>query len=254
MAARNVPIRSRFTYDTTTGPDPRSRDPDVIRTLHAEGAYLTPEQYDIMLAEADEEHESTASSGSAKALFEMWARKKGERLEDRIEKYMKAFSKRFNPDELSDAEIAELQEFGNLMNTPAFQNMPPAIQAQLLKSQTVGVHKTNKKSGDVVHIIKQVGYTLAWNAARAAALGPRAAATTLQNYPTLGGVGICAAGVAQWVATSMLYNFFYTAGGEMGHMVEQMPCNATGTMGGRRHRKTRKHRSKKAKRTVHRRR
>ena len=243
MATR--PTQSRFNPAEAVGPDINSTDPEELRSLHASGYTLTQAQYNILLDHADEEQDMSSSS-SARQLFESWAKNKGEKLENKIEKFLKGFQKKYNPDELTDQEIAELKQFGQLMDAAEFKKLSPKSQAKVIKRQTLGVHREHT-SGEVLYLLKKLSYKLSWKAAQAVVLGPQAAAWTLQNYPTLGGVGACAVTAGQWVAGQMLYNFFYNSASEMSHM-ETQSCNSTRAGGGKR-RRTRTHHTRKAKRT-----
>jgi hypothetical protein len=248
MASRQNITHSKYNPSTRVGTNPNTTDPDEINTLYVEtDGNISPAQYKILMAHADEELRTMSDNPSAKKLVLRWLEMKGESLDDKIDDLLKAFEARWNPEKLSDRDIAELKKFGDTLNSVNFTKLSPKSQAKILKSHVKAVKTDSTLNDEAKYLLKKIAYRAAWVAAQGVALGPKVIAKTLQSYPAVKALGSCAVTLTAWAAQNALFTFLYSGAAIMGEIAVAQ-CNTT-TTGGRRQRKTRQHRKIKTKRT-----
>ena len=242
---------SRSTFGQRRGPSRPRTDtmkPKEIRELYNEGVELSREQMLALIESSDRASAKASAKTDAKTFIQKWTNDKGVKLEDYIDTLFDEFEK-YNPSNLSEDDIDALKVFNHALNPEVFKQLSPARQVEMVETHRLGLKDRKSLQDKAKNVFKITAFNIAWYAAKGIALGPKAVASTLQNFDEIKHIGQCAATVGAWWLQTHALNFLYTNLAVMSTAAaESMGCNGSATAGGRR-RKTRKHRTKKMTRT-----
>jgi hypothetical protein len=229
----------RSTYGQEPGPSrprPNTMIPKEIRELYNEGVELSREQMLALIESNDKASAKASAKTDAKTFIRKWANDKGVKLEDYVDEMFEEFETRFNPSNLSEYDIDALKKFNHALNPAVFKQLSPAEQVEMLETHRLGLHDRKSVIDKAKNVFKITAFNIAWYAAKGIALGPKAVATTLQNFDELKNIGQCAATLGAWWLQTNAITFLYTNLAVMSTMAASQ-CNTTATAGGRKARK-----------------
>jgi len=214
------------------------KNPEILEQYFAQMKdAMTKEQLEILLdARQEQEELDSETLSSAQALFETWVRNKGEKLENSMNSLIKSV-RFFDPKKLNDTDLQQLKDFHNTIQTETKKLSP---KSQVLFSKTIQstmITIKGNKDGDIqtqmIELLKSIRYKLAYAAAVTVAGGGNKIAHIMQKYPTSSGVAVCGLAAGKWIASQLLYGYFYgTVVPDMASTQSEMMCGNSTMVGG----------------------